>query len=180
MPERTPRFAVYRPHAMSHPVPVLPELAAAKQEDVPHLACLQAHARGGEAAQWAGRISRAIEDERGTVLLARVNGELAGYASATFLPEHPDDGAPSGYYLTGVTVADRWRRRGIGAALTRQRMAWAWERAGEVWCFVSAQNQASRSLHEALGFIEVRRAASLQGVAFDCGEGLLMRAHSPR
>ncbi|WP_177153924.1 hypothetical protein [Streptomyces sp. 2131.1] len=45
---------------------------------------------------------------------------------------------------------------------------------------MSAQNRASRSLHEALGFIEVRRAASLQGVGFDCGEGLLMRAHSPR
>ncbi|WP_406290822.1 GNAT family N-acetyltransferase [Streptomyces sp. NBC_00209] len=165
---------------MPHPVPVLPELAEAKQEDAPHLACLQVHARGGEASHWAGPISRAIKDGRATVVLARVDGELAGYARATFLPEHPDDGAPSGHYLTGVTVAEGWRRRGIGAALTRWRMAWAWERAAEVWCFVSVQNRASRSLHEALGFIEVQRAASLQGVAFDCGEGLLMRAHSPR
>lgn len=131
-------------------------------------------------SQWVGRIGRVVDGERSVVVLAKVDGELAGYANVVFLPEHPDDGAPSGYYLAGVTVAVSWRRRGVGEALTRWRMAWAWQRAPEVWCFVSAQNRASLDLHEALGFAEVRRAASLQGTSFDGGEGLLLRAHSPR
>ncbi len=112
-------------------------------------------------------------------MLARVGGETAGYANVAFLSEHPEDGAPGGYYLTGVTVAPRWRRRGVGAALTRWRMVWAWQRGPEVWCFVSARNRASLDLHHALGFREVRRAGVLQGVAFDGGEGVLIRAQCP-
>jgi phosphinothricin acetyltransferase len=58
-------------------------------------------------------------------------------------------------------------------------MAWVWERAPEVWCFVSAANPVSMDLHVALGFVEVRRAPALQGVTFDCGEGVLLRATRP-
>ncbi|MDO0924059.1 GNAT family N-acetyltransferase [Streptomyces sp. TG1A-8] len=180
MPDFSSHFAGYLPGLTPHPAPAFPVLVQARHDDVHHLAVLQTGIRGGTVSQWADRIARTVDGERSAVVLARVDGELAGYANVALLPENPDDGAPSGYYLTGVTVAVRWRRRGIGKSLTRWRMAWAWQRASEVWCFVSAQNRASLDLHDALGFAEVRRADRLQGVSFDCGEGVLLRAHPPR
>ncbi|WP_370364945.1 N-acetyltransferase family protein [Catenulispora sp. GP43] len=153
-------------------------LAQAREEDLDHLAALQVRARGGTVSDWAGRIARTLRGERNAVVVARVGGEIAGYANVIHLAPHPDDGAPGGYYLMGVSVARPWRRRGVGDALTRWRMAWVGvsQRAPEVWCFVSAANPASVDLHLALGFVEVRRAPVLQGVAFDCGAGVLLRA----
>lgn len=155
------------------------ELAGANEDDVPYLAALQAAARGGTVPEWAERIARLADGELSAVVLARVARALAGYANVTFLPEHPGDGAPPGYYLAGITVAPEWRRRGIATALTQWRMTWAWKRGPEAWCFVSAANRASLDLHHTLGFEEVRRGPSFQGVTYDCGEGVLLRARRP-
>jgi phosphinothricin acetyltransferase len=171
-------FAAYVPFPDARPERVRVTLARAEAEDCPALAAFQAGVRGGPVARWAERIGRAVSGERSAVVLARVGEEIAGYGNVSFLPRHPGDGAPEGYYLTGVTVAPRWRRRGVGAALTRWRMAWAWERSSTVWCFVSAGNPVSLDLHRTLGFREVRRAASIQGVGFDAGEGVLLSAQS--
>jgi hypothetical protein len=54
-----------------------------------------------------------------------------------------------------------------------------WKRAPETWCFISAENMASLDLHYALGFTEIRRGPRIQGVAFDRGEGVLLRAQRP-
>ncbi|MCC9309743.1 GNAT family N-acetyltransferase [Kitasatospora sp. RB6PN24] len=155
------------------------ELSEASAGDIDQLAALQTEVRGGGVAQWAERIGRAVGAERSVVVVARVDGEITGYANVTFLPEHPGDGAPDGYYLSGVTVSPRWRRQGVGRALTRWRMAWVWARDPSVWCFVSARNRASLDLHTALGFVEVRRAPVLQGVSFEGGSGALLRAQRP-
>jgi phosphinothricin acetyltransferase len=143
------------------------------------LAVLQSGVRGGPVALWAERIERAVSGERSAVVLARVGDEVAGYGNVAFLPEHPQDHAPEGCYLTGVTVAPRWRRRGIGEALTRWRMAWAWARTSELWCVISVRNPVSLDLHRALGFQEARRASSFQGVTFEGGEGILLSAQRP-
>ena len=147
----TSPFARYQPEPPVRETPVSVSLAPASPAEVEELAALQ----------------------------VGVRGELAGYSNVTYLSQHPIDDAPAGYYLTGVSVSPRWRRRGIGGALTRWRMDWAWRRAPEVWCFVSARNPASLDLHRMLGFAEVRRAASLQGVGFDGGAGVLLRAGRP-
>lgn len=182
MSEAVSPFAEYLPAPADRRASVAVTLARASEEDVDELAALQVGARGGTVADWAGRIGRTLRGERNVVVAARVGGEIAGYGNVIHLAPHPDDGAPGGYYLMGVSVAPRWRRRGIGDALTRWRMAWVGERQGapEVWCFVSAANPASVDLHLALGFVEVRRAPALQGVSFDCGEGVLLRAERGR
>jgi ribosomal protein S18 acetylase RimI-like enzyme len=172
-------FAAYRPDPHERPPAVTPTLVEATADDVVSLAELQSAARGGTVADWAARIGRAVDRERDLVLLARVGEELAGYATVARLPEHPDDHAPAGCYLVGVTVASGWRRRRIGTALTRRRMKWAWQRAPEVWCFISAANPASIDLHLAMGFTEVRRSPQFQGITFSDGEGVLLRARRP-
>jgi ribosomal protein S18 acetylase RimI-like enzyme len=181
MSEAVSPFAEYRPGPLGREpavaVGLAVALAEAREEDLEDLAKLQAGVRGGTVSDWAGRIAKTLRGERNVVVVARVGGEVAGYANVIHLAPHPDDGAPGGYYLMGVSVARRWRRRGIGDALTRWRMAWVGGAQGapEVWCFVSAANAASVDLHLALGFEEVRRAPVLQGVSFDCGEGVLLR-----
>ncbi|MFJ7909171.1 GNAT family N-acetyltransferase [Kitasatospora sp. NPDC096204] len=174
-----PRFAAYLPHPVERPAPVSAVVAEATGADVPVLAGLQARARGGSADAWAERIDRARRAGRSLVVTAKVAGEAVGYANAAFLPEHPVDRAPAGYYLTGVTVDPAWRRRGIGRLLTRWRMDWVHRQDPAVWCFVSAGNPASLDLHRELGFDHVRTGASFQGIEFDGGAGLLLRAGPP-
>jgi hypothetical protein len=55
-------------------------------------------------------------------------------------------------------------------------MAWAFQRAGEVWFFANARNRASVDLHARLGFVEVTRDFAFPGVSFDGGVGVLCRA----
>lgn len=174
------RFAAYLPHPAERHAPVTPVVAEATGDDVPTLALLQARARGGSAGEWADRIHRTLCSERGLVITAKVSGEAVGYANAAFLSEHAEDGAPAGYYLTGVTVDPGWRRRGIARLLTRRRMDWIRERDSAVWCFISAQNRASLDLHRELGFVQVSVGASFQGIEFTGGEGWLLRADPPQ
>lgn len=179
MTDATSPFADYRPSPPERAAPVALTLAEAGVEDVGRLAAVQVAVRGGTVSEWAERIARTMGGAGNVVVVARVGGEVAGYGNVIHLADHPADGAPGGFYLMGVSVMPAWRRRGIGDALTRWRMAWVWAREPQVWCFVSAANPASIDLHRALGFEEVRRAPRFQGVAFDCGEGVLLRARRP-
>lgn len=174
-------FAAYVPQPAERHGPASAVVAAATGGDVAALAGLQARTRGGSAADWADRIRRDLGVEQRLVVTAKVAGETVGYANAAFLPGHPVDRAPAGYYLTGVTVDAAWRRRGIATQLTRRRMEWVGERDAAVWCFVSARNQASLDLHRELGFEQVRSGPAFQGVRFTGGAGLLLRAvpHRP-
>ncbi|MFJ2863538.1 GNAT family N-acetyltransferase [Kitasatospora sp. NPDC087314] len=174
------RFAAYSPNPAERHAPVTAVVAEATGEDVPTLAMMQARARGGSAGEWADRIHRALHRERSLVITAKVSGAAVGYANAAFLPEHAVDGAPAGYYLTGVTVDPDWRRRGMATLLTQRRMEWVWERGSAVWCFISARNRASLDLHRKRGFNQVTFGVSFQGIEFTGGEGWLLRAGPPR
>ncbi|MFE7625797.1 GNAT family N-acetyltransferase [Streptomyces sp. NPDC057509] len=180
MAEPDSRFAAYVPSPVDRQAPATAEVAKATEDDVPALAVLQSRARGGSARDWENRIRRACGSERGMVVTAKVSGEAVGYANVAFLPEHPVDHAPAGYYLTGVTVAPTWRRRGIARLLTLWRMGWVREQDAAIWCVISARNRASLDLHRELGFDHVLIGASFQGVEFTGGEGWLLRAAPPR
>lgn len=180
MPDAATPFAEYLPSPAEREAPAEVSVAEAVAADLEELAALQVGVRGGTVPEWSARIGRTMDRALSAVAVARAGAEIAGYGNVMYLARHAEDGAPEGHYLMGVSVAHRWRRRGIGDALTRWRMAWVWERAPEVWCFVSAANPASIDLHLALGFVEVRRAPALRGVTFDCGEGVLLRASRGR
>ena len=112
-----------------------------------------------------------------TCAVAIVDGEIVAYARSGFNDYAADPGArglPSGWYLTGLVVSPRHRRAGIGAALTRHRLAHL-RRLGvaEVRYFTSADNTASIALHEALGFCEITRDVAVPRIEFRGGEGIL-------
>jgi GNAT superfamily N-acetyltransferase len=74
-------------------------------------------------------------------------------------------GARAGFYLSGVLVDPVWRRRGIGAALTRARLDWVFAPADEVFYVTGADNLASLRLHAVLGFHEMKRLVSERSAA---------------
>jgi ribosomal protein S18 acetylase RimI-like enzyme len=104
---------------------------------------------------------------------------VAGFGRIRFLRPALEDAAPhpapDGWYLAGLIVAPERRRQGIGAALTRERLAWIAERADEAFYFASASNRASIALHRRFGFVEVTRTFSVPGVRFERGDGVLFR-----
>jgi ribosomal protein S18 acetylase RimI-like enzyme len=134
---------------------------------------------GGETEGWRDRFTRELADPRRFLVVASVDGELAGFGRTAFFEPPPDaapDVAPQGYYLTGVVVAPSARRRGVGHLLTEARLDWIRARAVEAWYFANATNDASLALHRAFGFVEVTRTFSFPEVTFDGGEGVLCRA----
>jgi GNAT superfamily N-acetyltransferase len=112
------------------------------------------------------------------LLVATVGDEMAGFARAARWqrpPRAPDNAAPSGWYLLGVVVRDRWRRHGVALELTRQRLAWISERADEAYYFTNARNRVSLDLHRQVGFVEVTRDFEFPDAVFAEGEGILFR-----
>ncbi|MEH0109044.1 GNAT family N-acetyltransferase [Tersicoccus sp. MR15.9] len=141
----------------------------AEPEDLPSVGTLL---RGGSLDS----VEKALTDPDRVVLVATsADGEVVGWAK-THRWCDDDPPAPAGHYLGGVTVAEDWRRRGIGTALTLRRMAWVRERANVAWCVVNARNTASLALHRALGFVEAARGPRFHTTTFDGGLGILLRA----
>ncbi len=158
------------------------EVRVATPDDDVGLGRLVAGAR--DALALTARLRADVLDLERVVLVAqdRVGGRLLGYGRAGFLtpPDPaPHDVAPAGWYLLGLVVDPRERRRGIGAQLTASRTRWIWERAAEAWYFANARNLVSLELHARLGYREVTRDLWVPGVTFDGGVGVLCRATRP-
>jgi aminoglycoside 6'-N-acetyltransferase I len=107
-----------------------------------------------------------ITGERRQMFVAKAQGQVVAYGRVLDLAaEEAGPGTPGGYYLGGVLVDPAWRGRGIATALTRARLRWAFARTGTVFYVTGAENTASRHLHAALGFQEVKRFDSERSAA---------------
>jgi ribosomal protein S18 acetylase RimI-like enzyme len=128
-----------------------------------HVADLQAAANiiaicaDGDVAHQLGllerRLARGKPDD--ALIAAELGGRIAGVARVSYFEpaeDAPANAAPSGYYLLGVNVDPRHRRRGVGKALTAARLGWIEKRAPVAWFFTGASNEASIRLHETFGF----------------------------
>ena len=95
------------------PVPGLEFREARSDDDLDELFAIQHRAfeEPGDPEPGAGSGARRIYQNGGIVVLAMFRGEAAGGGSCSA----PVDGMTE---LTGVAVADRFRRRGIGAAIS--------------------------------------------------------------
>ncbi|MGO4238341.1 GNAT family N-acetyltransferase [Pseudarthrobacter sp. YAF2] len=113
------------------------------------------------------------------VLIAARQDDIVGIAKTHFHSE-PDITAPAGHYLGGIVVSPNFRRRGIGSALTRARMEWAWSRSSTVYYFANEYNTASIKMHETLGFQSIGRFAEIRGVTADEGRSELVLFQASR
>jgi ribosomal protein S18 acetylase RimI-like enzyme len=110
------------------------------------------------------------------ILVADVCGEVIGFGKCGFFTP-PDDApyniAPKGWYLMGVIVTPKFRRRQIAHQLTQARLHWLAQRASKAYYFASAQNRVSIELHRQFGFIEATRDFSFPNTIFTGGVGVL-------
>jgi ribosomal protein S18 acetylase RimI-like enzyme len=178
-------FAAYRRRSPEEDHPGLPErliVRPAQSKDVNGLAALHREREGGDLGQHLDRFHREISEtlngERRLLLVAELDEVLVGFGRVMYfqpLPDAPADVAPAGWYLMGLVITPAYRRRGIGAELTRRRLEWIAERAGEAFYFANAQNRASIALHKEFQFEEVTREFTYPGVTFKGGVGILYR-----
>jgi GNAT superfamily N-acetyltransferase len=174
------KWAPYKPGARATETLVGLEIRPAVLSDCPDVA-LVAHQRDDvPIASASARCELDVQADDRLLLVARFADELAAFARAarweppSTAPAEPNT-APAGWYLLGVIVRDRWRRRGIGLELTRRRLEWIGKRTGEAYYFANSRNGASIDLHAKLGFIELTRDFTFPGASFEGGEGILFR-----
>lgn len=113
-----------------------------------------------DANAWQQTLSRTVLDGVDRALfVAELAGSIVGYGRVV-LTRSLGDGhsAPVGWYLLGLVVDRRWRRLGIGNALTHERIQWVSQRADRVYYFTQQDNNASQALHERFGFVQVAGA----------------------
>lgn len=175
-------FADYQPRdSVAAPLGVANGLMirVAETRDLTTLALIAAE-RGGttQTAQLKLFEKHLLHQETGQsmMLVAEVSGEVAGFGKCAYckLPHGaPANAAPEGWYLTGVIVAPKFRRRRIGHALTQARLQWLARRTSKTYYFASAQNRVTIELHRQFGFIEVTRDFSFFNVTFTGGVGIL-------
>jgi len=122
--------------------------------DVPAAARMIADDRHEDVGIWTERLGLDLADAERIFVVADVAGEVVGFGQAR-VTQNPDNHPglpPSGWYLSGMTVAPAWRRRGIGEALTRARLHLLATRARTVHYLAEPGNLATVALHAKLGF----------------------------
>lgn len=172
-------FADYRPDDDRLPVPPNLEVRAASLADCALIAAI-AHERDPDvdASSAEAHCRGQVDDSTICLLVATVGNEICGFGRVSRFEPATDaaaNSAPAGWYLLGLIVRDRWRRRGIGRRLTEARLAWLAERATEAFYFVNARNRVSLDLHAGLGFQELTRDFSFPAATFGGGAGSLGR-----
>lgn len=166
------RSADYEPEGRCRPPPDDLRLRSAALPDVPALAALRVE-RGDAGREQAVAAFEDLLARGALVLLAESEGCVVGYGTVEHLLRA---GLPGGWYLGGLIVAQRARRRGVGARLTRERLDWIRARSAVAHYFVNESNRASIDLHAAFGFALLERDLQVPGIPFTGGAGLLYRA----
>lgn len=149
----------YEPLApRSTPRPPLPaDVRLAVDADVDDAAALSLTVAHGPVEQWQQRLARDVADDDRALVVARVDSTLVGYARVGHVVPGPHDTAPLGWYLTGLVVAQPWRRHGVGEALVLAVCEFAASQAEVLWSTYDDDNDASAALHASLGFRVVWR-----------------------
>src|SRR5262245_17143227 len=81
-------------------------------------------------------LRQSIETGECMLWVARLRGEIIGFAKCgLFVPERdaPLNTAPKGWYLLGMVVAPKYRRRRAGLRLTEARLNWIAERSANAY-----------------------------------------------
>jgi predicted N-acetyltransferase YhbS len=172
-------FAAYEPRGIDASREAAPSqivYGSATPADADGIARLIAAREGFSHAQAMERPLRFLHlpAETNWTIIARNDDKIVGFGRAGHVQV---EGTPAGWYLNGVIVDERFRRRGIGLELTRRRLKWIAHRADEAYFFVNSLNRASIDLHARLGFQEICRPFEFPGAHFSGGGvGALFRA----
>lgn len=137
------------------PLPVAVRLA--NDGDLDEAAELSLTVAHGPVEQWRERLARDVAGADRALLVARAGTALVGYARVGCVVPGPEDTVQQGWYLTGLVVAQPWRRRGIAEALVHAACDVAATHADVLWSTYDEDNDASAALHASVGFRVVWR-----------------------
>ncbi|GAA4622859.1 GNAT family N-acetyltransferase [Cellulomonas oligotrophica] len=165
-------FAEHRPDLRGVPDPALVVRVAAP-DDVDAVVSVAA-TRGERAPGFRDQVAAWAQDPARHVLVADRRGEVVGWAMLARWVDPTD--VPDGWYVSALTVHPAWRRRHAGDRLLRALLTCDLAADGPVRSVVNAGNGPSLALHRRHGFVEVRRAATLAGITFVGGTGVLLAA----
>ena len=151
--------------------------------DAPGIARLWTERGLGTQEQKTAKLQRMLTGPPGNrdrmrAWVAEQAGQIVGWCrAALFEPpaEAPGHCAPAGWYLLGVNVDRRMRRRGLATRLTQLRLEWLFGRTDCVYYFCDHDNVASIELHRTFGFTELARGIWFPGL-FDPEVPLLLWA----
>lgn len=169
-------FAEYEPDTHGVRAEVVVEPLGRQHLDA--CVALAVQREGGDPAAWRMSLESGLGATDRATFVGMVGGQLAGYSTVAWLAPaigHPTSAAPDGWYLLGLVVDPRFRRRGVGRRLTAERLRWLLGRTDQVWYFASSANQASIDLHTGFGFRLIAENLEFPGVRFT-GTGLLFGA----
>jgi GNAT superfamily N-acetyltransferase len=145
------------------------------------LAIIRFNREGGDLTELTAGFENEIKNSNPRehhLIVAEHDGKVIGYARSSYF-RHPEETSsnicPEGWYLTGVIVLAKYRRKGVAYQLTKKRLEWIAERADTAYYFANAKNKVSFDLHAKFGFEEVTRDFSYPGVEFEGGEGVLYK-----
>ena len=175
-------FAEYAPGAAAE-LPLTEadglRLRAAVAADLPRLAPIAAEREGIAVERALDGLERFFGEAsagRALLLVAELGEEAIGFGKASYFstpPGSPPNVAPEGWYLSGVVVRPRHRRRRVGDALTAARLEWIAARSPRAYYFANVRNRVSIDLHEAFGFVEATRDFVHPHATFEGGVGAL-------
>jgi ribosomal protein S18 acetylase RimI-like enzyme len=159
----------------------------ATEADLARLAPISAEREGHPVEQVLEGLRKFFETVstgRGLLMIAEAGADAIGFGKASHFvapPGSPPNVAPDGWYLSGVVVSPRHRRRGVGAHLTAARLAGIDRRApgSAVYYFANERNRVSVDLHRAFGFGERSRDFSHPHAHFEGGAGILFVRRGP-
>ncbi len=169
-----PAFAVFAPLVRGVPDPSV-TVRPARADDADAVAAVAA-TRGAPGLDVRAGLPVWAADRDRLVVVAEARDGVVGWA---MVGTWGRPGAQAGPHVSALTVHPDHRRRGAGDRLLGTLAEWAWDRSGELWSVVNAENQASIALHRRHGFAAVRRIRDYAGMTFEGGWGVLLRAARP-
>ena len=175
-------FAEYAPGGAAEPRLTEADglrLRPAVATDLPRLAPIEAERESIAAERALEGLERFLIQAnagRALLLVAELAENAIGLGKATYFTPpagSPPNVAPEGWYHSGVVVVPRFRRRGVGAALTTVRLEWIAKRSPRAYYFANTRNRVSIELHRAFGFVELTRDFVHPHATFKGGAGAL-------
>lgn len=129
--------------------------------DVRQCAGLIAASEGGDVEEWLERFTDVLHDPDRRFLVAVTDSAVVGFGHLRYVRHdaRSSSSVPSGWYLSGVTVAASHRRHGIGTHLTRERLRLLQGIADCVYYVGEADNEATLVMHRSLGFVLVGKVS---------------------
>jgi ribosomal protein S18 acetylase RimI-like enzyme len=129
--------------------------------DLRQCAGLIAASESDDVEEWLQRFTDVLHDPDRRFLVAVIDDAVVGFGHLRYVRHdaRSNSSVPSGWYLSGVTVAASHRRRGIGTQLTRERLRLLQGIADCVYYAAEDDNEATLAMHRRLGFVLVGKVS---------------------